>query len=32
MDNMKITTPYRVVVVVVNVRAANNSEADDVRV
>jgi hypothetical protein len=32
MDNMEITTPYRVVVVVVNVTAANNSDAIDVGV
>jgi hypothetical protein len=32
MDDMEITTPYRVVVVVVNVTAANNSVAVDVGV
>jgi hypothetical protein len=30
MDDMEITTPYRVVDVVVNVTAANNSMAVDV--
>ena len=32
MDDMEFTTPYRVVVVVVNVTAANNSDAVDVGV
>ncbi len=32
MDDMEITTPYRVVVVVVNVTAANSSDAVDVGV
>jgi hypothetical protein len=32
MDDMEITTPYRVVEVVVNVTAVNNSDAVDVGV
>ncbi len=32
MDDMEITTPYRVVVVVVNVTAVNNSDVVDVGV
>lgn len=32
MNDMEITTPYRVVVVVVNVTAANSSDAVDVGV